>query len=61
MSGGVAMCIQGKWNASNGKCATSQQCFALPSVREAGTVSLPCSDTLDSFNASLPLACDLYQ
>ncbi|KAF9457158.1 hypothetical protein BDZ94DRAFT_1203254 [Collybia nuda] len=38
ISGGVAVCVQGKWKTSGGQCSATQKCFALPSVREAGTL-----------------------
>ena len=39
ISGAVASCDAGTWDITRGRCAKSQNCFALPSTREVGTVS----------------------
>ncbi|KAF5383093.1 hypothetical protein D9615_005072 [Tricholomella constricta] len=37
MSGGIAACRNGTWAVPQGRCSKTQDCFALPSVREVGT------------------------
>ncbi|KAG6856007.1 hypothetical protein H0H87_008484 [Tephrocybe sp. NHM501043] len=36
--GAVASCRNATWVIGQGKCSKSQQCFALPSTQEAGTI-----------------------
>jgi hypothetical protein len=35
-----AQCTKGRWSLATTTCPDSQHCFALPSVRQSGTVSL---------------------
>ncbi|GLB39074.1 putative carbohydrate-binding module family 19 protein [Lyophyllum shimeji] len=44
MSGGVAVCRNGKWNVAQGACSKSQACFALPDVGQAGTLVMCTSE-----------------
>ena len=39
VQGGIASCVDGQFDTSNGRCPPTQQCLALPSVNSSGTVS----------------------
>jgi len=34
----IATCVNGQFDTSNGRCAATQRCFALPSVKSNGTI-----------------------
>ena len=36
----ISTCANGTWDTSKGRCANTQNCFAIPSVRAGGVVSL---------------------
>jgi len=38
IAGAVASCESGTWETARGRCAKSQDCFALPSTRDIGTL-----------------------
>ncbi|TFK41509.1 hypothetical protein BDQ12DRAFT_710592 [Crucibulum laeve] len=42
VEGSIATCTDGKWDTSKGRCAKSQECFAIPSVSKEGT-NLTCT------------------
>ncbi|KAF9057224.1 hypothetical protein BJ165DRAFT_18050 [Panaeolus papilionaceus] len=42
ISGAIATCVNGKWDVDTGRCAKSQDCFALPSVIRDG-VEIMCT------------------
>ncbi|KAF8067732.1 hypothetical protein FPV67DRAFT_1153321 [Lyophyllum atratum] len=50
MSEGVAVCRNGKWDAAQGGCSKTQACFALPSVRETGTL-VTCTSEKNALSA----------
>jgi len=38
VQGAIASCVNGQFDASNGGCPATEQCFALPSVKSSGTI-----------------------
>jgi len=34
----IASCVNGQFDASNGRCPAAEQCFAIPSVKSSGTI-----------------------
>lgn len=38
VQGAIASCVNGQFDASNGRCPATERCFALPSVKSSGTI-----------------------
>ena len=39
VDGAIALCRNGEWDTTSGRCATLQTCFAVPDIRNAGAVN----------------------